>query len=616
MSRLAQVLRPALTWAYRRPGLFPLTTDLLAWCLGLIVGAVLKLVFSVGTVPLDLLVVTVAAVTIQLLVGSAVGLYSHRWRVSSFDEVTVLGAVWAVTSTIIVVGNNIARRIGSDLNTSAVIMGSLATLLLMGLVRGVWRRFWEKTRRPDIDACKRTIVFGAGEGGAQMMRAMLLNANSVYFPVALLDDDPSKAKRELDGVRVMGTRADIQQVANRTKASVLLVAIPSATSKIISDLTELAVSAGLEVRVLPATAELVGQVSVADARPPTVDDLLGRDPVEIDLDSVANYIRGKRVLITGAGGSIGSELSQQVAGFEPSKLFLLDHDESGLHAVQLAIEGRALLDSEMLVVADIRDRERIFEVFDELRPEVVFHAAALKHLTLLENHPGEGVKTNTIGTMNVLDASVATGAERFVNISTDKAADPSCVLGATKLAAERMTALTAEATGLPFVSVRFGNVLGSRGSVLPTFMGQLEQGAPVTVTDPEVTRYFMTIPEAVRLVIQAGAIGRAGEVMILDMGEPVKILDMANQLIRTLRPGHEIEFTGLRPGEKLHEVLISIDEVAEPREHERILHTEVELADPAAALSSGDRAHLVRAGFSIDTFMRPTLTPVDARAVS
>lgn len=615
MSKLAQIFRPALTWAYRRPGLFPLTTDLLAWCFGLIVGAVLKLVFSVGTVPLDLLVVTVAAVTLQLLLGSAVGLYSHRWRVSSFDEVTVLGAVWAVTSTIIVVGNNIARRIGSDLNTSAVIMGSLATLLLMGLVRGVWRRFWEKTRRPDIDACKRTIVFGAGEGGAQMMRAMLLNANSVYFPVALLDDDPSKAKRELDGVRVMGTRADIQQVANRTKASVLLVAIPSATSKIISELTELGLSAGLEVRVLPATAELVGQVSVADARPPTVDDLLGRDPVEIDLDSVANYIRGKRVLITGAGGSIGSELSHQVAGFEPSKLFLLDHDESGLHAVQLAIEGRALLDSEMLVVADIRDRERIFEVFDELRPEVVFHAAALKHLTLLENHPGEGVKTNTIGTMNVLDASVAAGAERFVNISTDKAADPSCVLGATKLAAERLTALTAEATALPFVSVRFGNVLGSRGSVLPTFMGQLAQGAPVTVTDPEVTRYFMTIPEAVRLVIQAGAIGQPGEVMILDMGEPVKILDMANQLIRTLRPGHEIEFTGLRPGEKLHEVLISIDEIAAPREHERILHTSVELADPAAALSSGDRAHLVRAGFSTDTFMRPTLTTVESRAV-
>lgn len=621
VTKLAQLFRPALTWAYRRPSVFPLSTDLIAWVFGLVIGAVLKLVFSVGSVSFDLLAVTVVAVALQFALGSMVGLYNHRWRVSSFDEVMALGAVWATTSAIIVIGNNMARRLGSNLETSAVITGALATLLLMGFVRGVWRRFWEKSRRPDIDDCKRTIVFGAGEGGAQMMRAMLLSADSTYFPVGLLDDDPHKAKRELDGVRVMGTRDDIEEVAKRTKASVLLIAIPSATSRLITDLTEHATAAGLEVRVLPATGDLVGRMSLADVRPPTVDDLLGRDPVYIDLDSVAEYIRGRRVLITGAGGSIGSELSQQVRGFGPSQLFLLDRDESALHAVQLAMEGRALLDSDLLVVADIRDRERTFEVFAELQPEVVFHAAALKHLTLLEQNPGEGVKTNTIGTMNVLDAAVAAGVERFVNISTDKAADPTCVLGATKLAAERLTARIADTTGLPFGSVRFGNVLGSRGSVLPTFMAQLEQGVPITITDADVTRYFMTIPEAVRLVIQAGAIGRAGEVMILDMGEPVKILDLANQLIRTLRPGHPIEFTGLRSGEKLHEVLISSDEVAETREHDRIRHTRVELADPAEALSPHDRALLLRAGYSPHV-TRPilaaveTVETVETRAVS
>ncbi len=616
MTKLAQVWRPLLTWAYRRPRLFPLGVDLAAWCIGLLIGGLLMILSRGGTNAPELIAVMCAAMGLQWLLGTVVGLYNHRWRVASFDEVMAFGAVWAVTSVVLIVGNFIARNLGTDLRTSAVIMGSLATLTLAGLVRGVWRRFWEQSRRPDIDDCQRTIVFGAGEGGSQMMRAMLLDSDGLYFPVALLDDDPLKRNRQLEGVRVSGTRADIADAAHRTKASVLLVAIPSANSALIKELTELAVTAGLEIRVLPAASELVGRMSLADVRPPTVDDLLGRDPVQIDLDSVVDTIRGKRVLITGAGGSIGSELSQQISGFGPSKLFLLDRDESALHALQLALEGRALLDSDMLVVADIRDRARIYDVFESLRPDVVFHAAALKHLTLLENHPGEGVKTNTVGTMNVLDAAVAVGVERFVNVSTDKAADPTSVLGATKLGAERLTALTAESTGLPYVSVRFGNVLGSRGSVLPTFMGQIEQGVAITITHPDVTRYFMTIPEAVRLVVQAAAIGRPGEVMILDMGEPVKIVDLATQLINSLRPGTEIEFTGLRPGEKLHEILVGIDEQTEVREHPRILHAKAELADPSEFLSSSDVAILHNAGFVADMDDdRPKLTFVERRAV-
>ena len=498
-----------------------------------------------------------------------------------------LSGVWAIVAIILILGNYAARQTGTtELPTSAVSIGTITALVMFGAVRALWRRYWEKNRRPEADNCERTIVFGAGEGGVQMVHAMLLDPDSIYFPVALLDDDPRKQNREIHGVRVKGTREDVLQVAKDNNADTLLVAVPTADSSLIKDLAERAREADLEIRVLPSSTDLVGKMSLADVRPPTVDDLLGRDPVEIDLESVVDYIRGKRVLITGAGGSIGSELSRQVKGFGPSELYLLDRDESALHGVQLSMEGRALLDTDMLVVANIRDRDRMFELFEKYRPEVVFHTAALKHLTLLENHPEEGMKTNTVGTKNLLDAAASVGVERFVNISTDKAADPTSVLGATKLAAERLTAQMAEQTGLPYVSVRFGNVLGSRGSVLPTFMGQIEQGKPITVTHPDVTRYFMTIPEAVRLVVQAGAIGDPGEVMILDMGEPVKIVDLAQQLIDMLSPHTKIEFTGLRPGEKMHEILISETELGEVKAHIRITHTAGEVLDPAAALDA------------------------------
>ena len=587
MFGLVGSLRPALKWAYTKPRLFPLVADVLIWPVAIVIGAILKLVFGVASTGVELVVVCVVAMALQATLGWAIGLYKHRWRVSSFDEVMALSSVWAVTTLVIVLANYAARRSElTDLPTTAVSIGALTALVLFGLVRAVWRRYWEQNRRPDVEGCKNTIVFGAGEGGDQIIKAMLLDPESKYFPVALLDDDPIKASREIHGVRVRGTREDLAAVANARLAETLLIAVPTANAALIKDLTGRAREVGLEVRVLPSAADLVGKMTLADVRPPTVDDLLGRDPVEIDLESVVDYIRGKRVLITGAGGSIGSELSRQVRGFGPSELYLLDRDESALHGLQLSMEGRALLDTDMLVVANIRERDRMVELFDRYKPEVVFHTAALKHLTLLENHPEEGMKTNALGTKNLLDAAAANGVERFVNISTDKAADPTSVLGATKLAAERLTAQMALDTGLPYVSVRFGNVLGSRGSVLPTFLGQIEQGRPLTVTDPGVTRFFMTIPEAVRLVVQAGAIGSPGEVMILDMGQPVKIVDLAQQLIDMLSPNTKIEFTGLRPGEKMHEVLISNAESGEAKIHPRISHTMGDPSSPSAAMEA------------------------------
>lgn len=326
---------------------------------------------------------------------------------------------------------------------------------------------------------------------------------------------------------------------------------------------------------MPPAKPRVGPAKVLDER-----DLLGRLEIDSDDRGIAAIVTGRRVLVTGAGGSIGSELCRQLHRFAPESLIMVDRDESALHAVELSIAGRALFESRDVVVADIRDRERMLEVFGEHRPHVVFHAAALKHLPLLELYPGEGWKTNVGGTRNVLDAAAAVEVERFVNVSTDKAADPTSVLGHTKKVAERLTAHAAHRTRLPYVSVRFGNVLGSRGSVLEAFRSQAARGGPLTVTHPEATRYFMLIEEAVHLVLQAATIGGAGEALILDMGTPVRIDDVARRIAAESTEPVEIVYTGLRPGEKLHERLVGADEVGQTRIHPLISHVAVTPLDP------------------------------------
>jgi FlaA1/EpsC-like NDP-sugar epimerase len=349
----------------------------------------------------------------------------------------------------------------------------------------------------------------------------------------------------------------------------------------------LAAEGGLRVLVLPPVEQLLGRVELADIRPINETDLLGRRPADIDPAAVAAYITGRRVLVTGAGGSIGSELCRQLTRFAPSALIMLDRDESGLHATQLSIEGRALLDDPNLILADIRDPARLDEVFAVHRPDVVFHAAALKHLPLLEMHPDEAWKTNVGGTLVLLDAARRHGTTRFVNVSTDKAADPTSVLGWTKRITERVTAHASAQGPTECVSVRFGNVLGSSGSVLKAFEAQSAAGGPITVTDPDVTRYFMTIEEASRLTIYAGAIGEPGEVLILDMGEPVRIVDVAERFAHQHDPPLEIVFTGLRKNEKLHEHLIASDETGERRVHSLITHVAVPPLAPAPSMCGG-----------------------------
>jgi len=471
---------------------------------------------------------------------------------------------------------------------------------------------WLGRRRhvPDAEATgRRILLFGAGDGGEMAVRSLLKSRSGQFIPVALLDDDPRKGRLEIERIRVMGDRNNIEHVARTVDADSLLIAIPSATSETLRDLTELGRAAGLEVFTLPGVEDLLGAVSPADIHPVTEADLLGRHPVDIDIDVIAAFLTGRRVLVTGAGGSIGSELCRQILRFAPESLHMLDYDDSSLHGIELSLEGRALLDDERLILADIRERAALAAAFARVAPEVVFHAAALKHLTLLERFPAEAWKTNVLGTQNLLDVAVESGVQHFVNISTDKAADPSSVLGWSKRITERQTAHAASASGRHFVSVRFGNVLGSRGSVLEIFQAQISEGGPLTVTDEDVTRYFMTVTEAVRLTMNAAAIGTGGEVLVLDMGSPVRIIDVARRLAAASSRPIAIEVTGLRHGEKLHESLIGHDELARRPVHPKISHVPVPVLDLSTVGDLGG-VHVTAADLErIASFPNPAATP-------
>ena len=567
--------------------------DVSIWWVALVLGTGLRLEFQLRNFHLDRIAITFVLISVvQLVIGIREGLYLGRFSFGSFEEVAALGRTVLVTSTVALVVVAVTHTIPASV---PVISGFIAVMLMAGSRYG-WRLILERRKRPSQEA-DRLLIVGAGEGAVQVITAMLRNPDSSYLPVAIVDDDPRKGHLRIRGVPVGGNRHDIAALAAARNANTMLIAIPSAPAELVRELSAIGASAGLRVKVLPPVDELFdGRVSVADIRPLTEADLLGRHEIRTDLDAIAGYLAAKRVLVTGAGGSIGSELCRQVDRFGPAELVMFDRDESALHEVELSLRRRALLEDSNLVIGDIRDRKRLAEIFDRHRPEVVLHAAALKHLPLLEMYPDEAVKTNVWGTQHVLDLSKEYGVERFVNISTDKAADPTSVLGYTKRLTERLTAYAdGQATGT-YLSVRFGNVLGSRGSVLTAFRHQVDNGGPITVTDPDVTRFFMTIEEAVQLVIQAGAIGGDGDVLVLDMGEPVRIADVARRLAEQAERDVDIVFTGLRPGEKLHEVLIAPDELATATTHPLIYRMRSEPFDPAGLQKfdwSGDGPHVV-----------------------
>ena len=525
------------------------------------------------------------AAGVFLVAGWFLFLYRNRYRVSTFEELSVLALAWTVAAAAGCLVNMLVFDPRAP--TSVVLLGMSGAGVWMVASRVMWRMLRRAETRPDPRGRKRVLVFGAGDGGSQVVKSMLSDTGSRYVPVGLIDDDPRKRNRSIEGVRVLGSTENIASLKDR--ADLLLIAVPSAGGALISRISAEADAAGLTVLILPSTTDLFGMMAtIEEARPLEIADLLGRTEVEIDGKSVSDYLMGQVVLVTGAGGSIGSELCRQILKFEPKRLVMVDRDETSLQGVQISVAGHGLLDDDNIVLANIRDRDRMFEVFERHCPSIVFHAAALKHLPLLESHPREGLLTNVFGTANVLDAAKAVGVTHFVNVSTDKAANPTSVLGTTKRIAESLTLRAGLDAPGQFISVRFGNVIGSRGSVLPAFQMQIAAGGPITVTHPDVTRYFMSIPEASRLVLQAGAIGITGETLVLDMGEPMKIVDLAKNLIRHYKSDAEIVYTGLRPNEKLHEVLGHDGETMAKGVHPRIWH-----ADAASQLRVCDPQRLL-----------------------
>lgn len=501
------------------------------------------------------------AVAIHLTANLAFGLYGRMWRYASVDEARRV-ALAAITAGTIVLTIDVLTTPRS-LPVSVVAPGAVLALLAFGAIRFQSRLFGFRRRTASLET-RRVLLVGAGDAGALVLKDIINNPSLALEPVGVLDDDGRKAGRSLHGVRILGTRAQLPSIVVRLDVDEVLLAIPSATGDLVREVAALCEEASVSLKVLPSVREIVGgRITARDIRDLRIEDLLGREQVVTDLDSVREVLRGRRVLVTGGGGSIGSEIARQVSTFDPSELVLLDHDETHLHDTLLGLTEATAKG----VLADVRARGKVIEIFATWQPEVVFHAAAHKHVPLLEEFPEEAVLTNVIGTANVVDAALVAGVRRFVLISTDKAVRPASVMGSTKWFAEQIVR-SVQGRDCVFCAVRFGNVLGSRGSVIPTFLDQIGKGGPVTVTDPAMERYFMSTQEAVELVLQASALSEGGEVLTLEMGLRVNILDLARRLIRLSGrvPQRDvtIEVVGARPGEKLIEDLVDPEEQPVP----------------------------------------------------
>jgi dTDP-glucose 4,6-dehydratase len=545
--------------------------DALAWVIAVPVAVVLRFDFSMPSdFELAALWSGVIAGAAYVALAALLRMYSGRYVPGTFDEVLGIG----VLSGAITLGGTLAlfARPGELPRATFIIAGGMAGLAMLAM-RFLQRR--ARTLRSLSRGGNRTLIYGAGDAGSQLATLMQTDRTGRFVPVGFLDDDPSKRHLRRANLRVLGVGSDLEAVAVNQAIETLVIAIAGVSSERLQSIDRACAQLGVRVQVIPTAAEIVGgAIRLGDVSDLSEEEIMGRRPIETNEAEINEFLRGKTILITGAGGSIGSELSRQVYRYQPKRVVLLDRDESALHETQLSIDGTGLLSSEDLMLCDIRDADRVSSVIRDISPDIVFHAAALKHLSFLERFPNEAWKTNVRGTLNVAIAAEEADVQNFVNISTDKAADPTSVLGFSKRITERLVASLGPAEG-QWVSVRFGNVLGSRGSVITTFRHQIAKGGPVTVTHPDVTRYFMTIREAVHLVLQAAVLGERGETLILDMGQPLKIANIAQYMIQ--RSGREIPITyaGLRPGEKLEEILISVDEVTTSAKHPLISHTRV-----------------------------------------
>ena len=530
------------------------------------------------------------ALVLPMRVGIAYasGLYRCIWRHASIAELerilyaaAIAGFGSFLLGTIGIPATGLAE---SRMPYSALVLDALLTLCVLAGPRLVARFRGARARRSMND--RRAIVVGAGAAGQLILRETRLNPSLHVHIVAFVDDDPYKQKQLLGNVPVVGTLSDLPSVVGQLGADEVIIAMPDARGAVIRRVLQAATESGVTARIMPGLHDLIsGRVKVSALRPVEIQDLLRRDPIVTDLDAVKALTTGRTVMVTGAGGSIGSELCRQIAAVAPTRLIALDHSENQIFEIEGELRRSFPSIDIVPVIADIRDAARIHSIVGLYRPHAIFHAAAHKHVPLMEANIAEAIANNILGTRNVVDAALDADTQHLVNISTDKAVRPTSIMGATKRVAERVVLHAAITEKRNFVSVRFGNVLGSRGSVIPTFLRQIQGGGPVLVTHPEMRRYFMTIPEAVQLVLQAGALGKGGEVFVLDMGEPVKIVDLANDLIRLsgLEAGSDIEicYTGVRPGEKLYEELFFGGEDIKATNHPKVLRVLDDEHDPA-----------------------------------
>ncbi len=552
------------------------------------------------------------------------GLYRRWWRYASIAELAAIAQAVVVGSLVVaglafgflapvVDGARVFSRsvllLEGMLNLLAI-GGSRILLRLLQTHDGARERANGRGGAGDAHP-RRVLVMGAGDAGALIVREMHQNPGLGYLPVGFVDDDPAKQGAQIYAVPVLGKRQDIPRLIQERGIDQVIIAMPTAPGAVIREVRALCAQAQTPVKTIPGLYELLdGSVRISQIREVKIEDLLRREPIRTDLAAVEGYLAGAVVLVTGAGGSIGSELCRQIAARKPQQLLLLGHGENSIYNILSELHDMAPQLPALPLIADVRDEGRITRLLCKHRPQVIFHAAAHKHVPLMESNAEEAFTTNVLGTQNLLHAAEEAGVARFVLISSDKAVNPVNVMGASKYLAEVLVQQAARRLGRPFVVVRFGNVLGSRGSVVPLFQRQIAAGGPVTITHPEMRRYFMTIPEAVQLVLQAGALGRGGEVFVLDMGEQIRILDLAQDLISLsgLKPQEDIEivFTGVRPGEKLYEELFAPGEEPAPTAHEKILVARPQSLPSEARLAAGieavlraareeDRATLVQA---------------------
>jgi FlaA1/EpsC-like NDP-sugar epimerase len=560
-------------FAKRRYSVLILDTALVG--IALCLAFLLRFDFSIPPEEITLFWECLAVVfVVKPLVFISLGFYNNLWRYASLQDAVELlkGTVFASILSAFVV---LYIRQFAPVPRSIFLLDGLLLFVLIAASRLIWRVYRE-TYIITKDCCgPRTLIVGAGDAGSLLLKEIRRQPHQPFNVVGLVDDDPEKKGMNLHGVPVLGGTEQLKHLILVHDVKDVIIAMPSANSRIIRTIVDSCKNANINYKILPGIGELIdGTLSISQIKKVEIEDLLGRDPVVLDRTEIGSYLTGKRVLVTGAGGSIGSEICRQILQFKPGKLMLLDQSETPLYEIEkeLVVKFPDLL--ILPLIADVRDREVVDSVFEEFSPEVVFHAAAYKHVPMMEYNPAQAVLNNVFGSRNIADAAHRFHAHNCVMISTDKAVNPTNVMGATKRAAEIYIQALALTSSTKFTTVRFGNVLGSNGSVIPLFKSQIAKGGPVTVTDKRVIRYFMTIPEATQLVLQAGCMVQAGNIMLLDMGEPVRVLDLAEELIRLsgFIPYEEIDivFTGLRPGEKLLEELLIAGEGVLATSHDKI----------------------------------------------